>query len=115
MQPKLIAVADASWMAEYGDSDDPEQWEFIGAYSPYHNVSAEAEYPKVFFTTSTRDDPVHPGHARKMVAKMVDQGHDVLYYENIEGGHGGAANLKQAAYINALIYAYLHQRLNPSG
>ena len=104
-------LAGASWMAEYGDPDDPEQWEYIGAYSPYQNVSAEAEYPKAFFTTSTRDDRVHPGHARKMVAKMLDQGHDVLYYENIEGGHGGAANLKQRAYLSALIYAYLHGRL----
>ena len=104
-------LAGASWMAEYGDPDDPEQWQYIGAYSPYQNVSAEAEYPKAFFTTSTRDDRVHPGHARKMVAKMLDQGHDVLYYENIEGGHGGAANLKQRAYLSALIYAYLHKQL----
>ncbi|NDY97062.1 prolyl oligopeptidase family serine peptidase [Wenzhouxiangella limi] len=106
-------LAGASWMAEYGDPDDPEQWAYIRRYSPYQNVSAEADYPKAFFTTSTRDDRVHPGHARKMVARMVEQGHDVLYYENIEGGHGGAANLKQSAYISALIYAYLHDRLNP--
>ncbi|MBL37243.1 MAG: S9 family peptidase [Xanthomonadales bacterium] len=104
-------LAGASWMAEYGDPDDPAQWEYIGKYSPYQNVSAEAEYPRAFFTTSTRDDRVHPGHARKMVAKMLDQGHDVLYYENIEGGHGGAANLKQRAYLSALIFAYLHARL----
>jgi prolyl oligopeptidase len=104
-------LAGASWMAEYGDPDDPEQWAYISEYSPYQNVSADADYPKAFFTTSTRDDRVHPGHARKMVARMLDQGHDVLYYENIEGGHGGAANLKQRAYISALIYAYLHDRL----
>jgi len=104
-------LAGASWMAEYGDPDDPGQWSYIGEYSPYQNVSAEAEYPRAFFTTSTRDDRVHPGHARKMVAKMLDQGHDVLYYENIEGGHGGAANLKQRAYLSALIFAYLHARL----
>ena len=101
-------LAGASWMAEYGNPDDPEQWAYISKYSPYHNVSAEADYPRAFFTTSTRDDRVHPGHARKMVAKMLDQGHDVLYYENIEGGHGGAANLKQRAYLSALIFAYLH-------
>ena len=106
-----LLLAGASWMAEYGDPDDPEQWEYLSAYSPYQNVSAEAEYPKAFFTTSTRDDRVHPGHARKMVAKMLDQGHDLLYYENIEGGHGGAANLKQRAYLSALIYAYLHKQL----
>jgi len=104
-------LAGASWMAEYGNPDDPEQWEYISKYSPYQNVSADAEYPRVFFTTSTRDDRVHPGHARKMVAKMLDQGHDVLYYENIEGGHGGAANLEQRAYLSALIFAYLHGQL----
>ncbi|MFU8820454.1 MAG: prolyl oligopeptidase family serine peptidase [Gammaproteobacteria bacterium] len=104
-------LAGASWMAEYGDPDDPEQWAWIGRYSPYQNVSAAADYPLVFFTTSTRDDRVHPGHARKMAAKMIDQGHQVLYYENIEGGHGGAANLEQSAYINALIFSYLHARL----
>ncbi|MDT8408004.1 MAG: prolyl oligopeptidase family serine peptidase [Wenzhouxiangellaceae bacterium] len=108
-------LAGASWMAEYGDPDDPAQWEYISKYSPYQNVSAEAEYPRPFFTTSTRDDRVHPGHARKMVAKMLDQGHDLLYYENIEGGHGGAANLKQRAYLSALIYAYLHAQLGDAG
>ncbi|RFF26422.1 MULTISPECIES: prolyl oligopeptidase family protein [unclassified Wenzhouxiangella] len=104
-------LAGASWMGEYGNPDDPEQWAYISRYSPYQNVSAEADYPKAFFTTSTRDDRVHPGHARKMVARMLDQGHDVLYYENIEGGHGGAANLKQRAFLSGLIYAYLHDRL----
>jgi prolyl oligopeptidase len=106
-----LLLAGASWMAEYGNPDDPDQWAYIGKYSPYQNLSADADYPKMFVTTSTRDDRVHPAHARKMVARMMEQGHDVLYYENIEGGHGGAANLKQSAYINALIYAYLHDRL----
>lgn len=107
-------LAGASWMAEYGNPDDPEDWAYISQYSPYQNVDKAASYPKAFFTTSTRDDRVHPGHARKMVARMVEQGHDVLYYENIEGGHGGAANLKQSAYLNALIHAYLHDRLHGS-
>jgi prolyl oligopeptidase len=111
MQRYHLLLAGASWMAEYGNPDDPDDWAFMSQYSPYQNLSAEAEYPKMFVTTSTRDDRVHPGHARKMVARMIDQGHDVLYYENIEGGHGGAANLKQSAYINALIQAYLHDRL----
>ncbi|AKS42452.1 prolyl oligopeptidase family serine peptidase [Wenzhouxiangella marina] len=106
-----LLLAGASWMAEYGNPEDPEEWAYISQYSPYQNVSAEADYPVAFFTTSTRDDRVHPGHARKMVARMLDQGHEVLYYENIEGGHGGAANLNQAAYLNALIHAYLHERL----
>jgi prolyl oligopeptidase len=108
-----LLLAGASWMAEYGNPDDPAHWAFIGRYSPYQNVSAEAKYPVAFLTTSTRDDRVHPGHARKMVARMLDQGHEVLYYENIEGGHGGAANLKQSAYINALMFSYLLERLAP--
>lgn len=107
-------LAGASWMAEYGNPDDPEQWEYISKYSPYQNLKADADYPKVLFTTSTRDDRVHPGHARKMVARMMEQGHEVLYYENIEGGHGGAANLKQSAFNSALAFAYLHQQLNPN-
>ncbi|MGY6589016.1 MAG: prolyl oligopeptidase family serine peptidase [Wenzhouxiangella sp.] len=104
-------LAGASWMAEYGNPDNPDDWAFMSQYSPYQNLSADADYPKAFVTTSTRDDRVHPGHARKFVARMLEQGHEVLYYENIEGGHGGAANLQQSAYINALLYAYLHERL----
>ncbi|MGY6631756.1 MAG: prolyl oligopeptidase family serine peptidase [Wenzhouxiangella sp.] len=104
-------LAGASWMAEYGNPDNPDDWAFMSQYSPYQNLLADADYPKAFVTTSTRDDRVHPGHARKFVARMLEQGHEVLYYENIEGGHGGAANLKQSAYINALLYAYLHERL----
>ena len=106
-------LAGASWMAEYGDPDDPDDWSFIREYSPYHNIDRDADYPQVLITTSTRDDRVHPGHARKMTARLLDEGHDVLYYENIEGGHGGAADLKQEAYISALVYAYLHERLSP--
>ncbi|MEN1729413.1 MAG: prolyl oligopeptidase family serine peptidase, partial [Pseudomonadota bacterium] len=104
-------LAGASWMAEYGNPDIEEEWAYISEYSPYQNLSADADYPVAFVTTSTRDDRVHPGHARKLVARMIEQGHEVLYYENIEGGHGGAANLNQAAYLQALIYAYLHERL----
>lgn len=100
-------LAGASWMEEYGDPDDEDMWNYIKTYSPYHNVGKKIQYPKVFFTTSTRDDRVHPGHARKMVAKMTELGHAVYYYENIEGGHGGAANNKQAAYKSALSYAFL--------
>ncbi len=104
-------LAGASWMAEYGDPDDPQQWDFIRAFSPYHNVRKEASYPRTLFTTSTRDDRVHPGHARKMVAKMKNLGHDVLYYENVEGGHGGAANNKQSAFMLALTYSFLSKQL----
>jgi prolyl oligopeptidase len=104
-------LAGASWMGEYGDPDDPKQWAYISQYSPYHNVFKDKHYPRVLFTTSTRDDRVHPGHARKMVAKMKDQGHDVLYWENTEGGHAGAANNDQQAQMWALTYAFLLKQL----
>jgi len=103
-------LAGASWMAEYGDPDTSD-WEFIKTFSPYQNVSKDAKYPPVLFTTSTRDDRVHPGHARKMFARMKEQGHDVSYYENIEGGHGGAADNGQRAYMQALAYTFLKQKL----
>ena len=104
-------LAGASWMGEYGDPDDPVEAEWLRRYSPYHNTQDGKAYPKVLFTTSTRDDRVHPGHARKMMARMMEQGHDVLYYENIEGGHGGAADNKQAAFMSALAYSFLWQTL----
>jgi prolyl oligopeptidase len=104
-------LAGASWMGEYGNPDIPEEWAYIKTYSPYHNLHKDVHYPKVFFTTSTRDDRVHPGHARKMVAKMKDMGIDVLYYENIEGGHAGAADNNQAAELNSMAFAYLLQQL----
>jgi prolyl oligopeptidase len=100
-------LAGASWMGEYGDPDDPAQWDFIRKYSPYQNVFPGMAYPRVLFTTSTRDDRVHPGHARKMAARMMEQGHDVLYWENTEGGHAGAANNEQIATMWALSYAFL--------
>ncbi|MFC4729583.1 prolyl oligopeptidase family serine peptidase [Coralloluteibacterium thermophilus] len=105
-------LAGASWMAEYGNPDTSD-WEFLQRYSPYQNVRADVEYPPVLFTTSTRDDRVHPGHARKMFARMAEQGHDVTYFENIEGGHGGAADNRQRAYMQALAYTFLKQRLFP--
>ncbi|HMJ90211.1 MAG TPA: prolyl oligopeptidase family serine peptidase [Candidatus Acidoferrum sp.] len=104
-------LAGASWMDEYGDPDKPEQWAYIQKYSPYQNVSAGQRYPRTLFMTSTRDDRVHPGHARKMVARMKEQNHDVLYYENIEGGHGGSANNEQAAYMRALGVTFLWKQL----
>jgi prolyl oligopeptidase len=104
-------LAGASWMDEYGDPDDPAQWEFIRGFSPYHGVSAKQRYPRVLFVTSTRDDRVHPGHARKMVARMKAQGHDVLYYENTEGGHALAANNAQQAFMSALAFSFLWRQL----
>ncbi len=111
MQRYNKLLAGASWMAEYGNPDDPAQWSFIKSFSPYHNVKSGEKYANVLFTTSTRDDRVHPGHARKMMAKMEEQGHSVLYYENIEGGHGGAANNRQSAFMQAIAYTFLKQQL----
>jgi len=105
-----LLLAGASWMAEYGNPDTAD-WEFLQKYSPYQNVKADVTYPPVLFTTSTRDDRVHPGHARKMFARMQEQGHSVAYYENIEGGHGGAADNAQRARMQALEYAFLWQQL----
>ena len=99
--------------AEYGNPDVPAEWAYISRYSPYQNVKVGVKYPKVFFVTSTRDDRVHPGHARKMAARMMAQGHDVLYYENIEGGHGSAANNAQLADRQALEFAFLWEQLGP--
>jgi prolyl oligopeptidase len=104
-------LAGASWMEEYGDPEKPDDWAAIAKYSPYQNVKAGVKYPRTLFTSSTRDDRVHPGHARKMVARMLEQGHDVLYYENIEGGHAGAADNEQVAFMQALEFSFLSKQL----
>jgi prolyl oligopeptidase len=111
MQRYHKLLAGASWMAEYGNPEKAEDWAVISRYSPYQNLKADVKYPKAFFYTSTRDDRVHPGHARKMVARMLEQQHPVLYFENIEGGHAGAADNKQSARMSALEYSYLWQQL----
>jgi prolyl oligopeptidase len=104
-------LAGASWMGEYGDPDDATERQFLESISPYHNVKANTEYPEILFVTSTKDDRVHPGHARKMAARLEDMGYDFLYYENIDGGHSAAANLKEVAKQSALEYTYLLQKL----
>ncbi|MGH9457629.1 MAG: prolyl oligopeptidase family serine peptidase [Thermoanaerobaculia bacterium] len=104
-------LAGASWMAEYGDPDIPAEWAFIREWSPYQNIRADADYPPVFVYASTRDDRVHPGHARKTVAKLQALGHEVWYFENIEGGHGGSSTNEQLAYRVALSYAHLWRTL----
>jgi len=106
-----LLLAGASWVAEYGDPDNPEDWAFISKYSPYQNIDAEKRYPPVLITTSTRDDRVHPGHARKMTAALEETGHRVWYYENIEGGHAGAADNAQTAFKSALAFSFLHRML----
>jgi len=107
-------LAGASWVAEYGDPEHADDWTVMAKYSPYQNVparSAGVRLPRVLFTTSTRDDRVHPGHARKMAARMRELGHDALYWENVEGGHGGAADNAQRAQMMALEYSFLWLQL----
>lgn len=104
-------LAGASWMAEWGDPDDPNDWSYLRTFSPYHLVDPSGTYPPVLFLTSTRDDRVHPGHARKMMAKMSALGFDVRYYENIEGGHGAAATNEQIATMWSLALEFLWQQL----
>ena len=104
-------LAGASWMSEYGDPDDAGDWAALARYSPFQNVRRDAHYPAMLFTTSTKDDRVHPGHARKMVARLESMGHTPLYYENIEGGHGGSADIKQAAHVRTMVLTFLATRL----
>ncbi len=103
--------AGASWAAEYGDPERPADRTWIMKYSPYQNVKADRSYPPVLFVTATSDDRVTPVHARKMAARMLEQGHEVLFYENTDGGHAGAADHKQAAEMWALSFVYLAQKL----
>lgn len=99
------------WISEYGDPSDPKERKVLMSYSPYHNLEKETDYPGVFFLTSTADDRVHPGHARKMAARMESMGHEVLFFENIEGGHSASANLLQEAHNTALQFVYLARQL----
>ena len=104
-------LAGASWIAEYGDPDRPDEAEFLRRISPYHNLRAGVAYPEPFFLTSSKDDRVHPGHARKMAAKMAAMGLPFLYYENTDGGHAAAANLNERARRTALEFTYLMRML----
>ncbi|MFM0000335.1 prolyl oligopeptidase family serine peptidase [Paraburkholderia dipogonis] len=106
--------AGASWIDEYGDPDEPDEAGMLAAYSPYHRVSANVAYPPVLFTTSTADDRVHPGHARKMAARMQALGADHVWYrENTEGGHGGSDELEQAEH-DAMVFEFLWRTLSRS-
>lgn len=107
-------LAGASWIAEYGNPDIPEQRAWIAEYSPYQRLAAGQPYPEVFIHTSTKDDRVHPGHARKAAARLLELGYPVLFYENTDGGHGAAANLQETARRLALEYTYLSRRLMDS-
>ncbi|HYG25642.1 MAG TPA: prolyl oligopeptidase family serine peptidase [Caulobacteraceae bacterium] len=103
--------AGASWIGEYGDPKVPEERKMLMSYSPYQNLKPGQKYPRVFIETSTKDDRVHPAHARKAAARLKEYGYDYLYYENIDGGHAAAANLNERAMRQALEYTYLMQRL----
>ncbi len=105
-------LAGASWMAEYGDPDSSD-WEFIKTFSPYHLLDEESDHPPILLTTSTKDDRVHPAHARKFQAALEEMGRDARYYENIEGGHGGAATNEQRAHLSAMAFEFLWQQLSP--
>ena len=104
-------LAGASWMDEYGDPDVPEERAWLEKMSPYHNVKAGAAYPEIYFETSTKDDRVHPGHARKMAKRLEDLSKPFYYYENIDGGHSAAANQREAARRSALEFTYLARKL----
>ncbi|PWQ96155.1 prolyl oligopeptidase family serine peptidase [Leucothrix arctica] len=105
-------LAGASWVGEYGNPEDAVEGDFLRSISPYHNVKADMDYPEIFFVTSTKDDRVHPGHARKMAARLEDMSYSFLYYENIDGGHSAAANLKESSKQRALEFTYLLQKLS---
>ena len=103
--------AGASWVAEYGDPAIPAERDYILTYSPYQNVKVGVKYPPVFFVTATSDDRVTPVHARKMAARMMAQGHEVLFYENTDGGHAAAADHRQNAEMWGLSFVYLAKKL----
>ena len=108
--------AGASWEAEYGDpakAGRPRLDSQVLART--RTCSADKHYPPVLFVTATSDDRVTPVHARKMAARMEEQGHEVLFYENTDGGHAAAADHKQAAEMWALSFVYLKQKLTGSG
>ena len=106
-----LLLAGASWVGEYGSPDVPEEREWLEAMSPYHNFDAGTAYPEPFFVTSTKDDRVHPGHARKMAKLFEASGKPFLYYENIDGGHSAAANQQETARRVALEFTYLTEKL----
>lgn len=106
-----LLLAGASWMAEYGDPDVPEERAWLEKLSPYHNVDPGKTYPEIYFETSTKDDRVHPGHARKMARRLQELGKPFLYYENTDGGHSAAANQRETARRSALEFTYLARKL----
>jgi prolyl oligopeptidase len=104
-------LAGASWMAEYGDPDRPEEWESLKTYSAYHLAEAGRRYPPILIATTRRDDRVHPGHARKMAAKLQDLGHEAHYHEPEAGGHGYGKDNRERAAFTALGYRFLRHAI----
>jgi prolyl oligopeptidase len=98
-------------MAEYGDPSSPEDWEYLGEMSAYHTTDASADYPPILIATARKDDRVHPGHARKMTAKLQEMGHEAWLYEPPAGGHGYGKDNAERATFTALGYAFLRQKI----
>ena len=111
MQRYSKLLAGASWMGEYGDPDKPEDWAFMSLYSPYQNIKPGVKYPAMFFYSSTKDDRVHPGHARKMAARLGEYGNRFYFHEYLEGGHSVGADHAEDAHRAALLNAYLNREL----
>jgi prolyl oligopeptidase len=107
-----LLLQGASWIDEYGDPDDARDLRFLMTYSPYQNVKAEVAYPPALFTSSATDDRVHPGHARKMAAKMQAQGHESVWYlENRDGGHGAGVEAETIARVEATAFTFLKRTI----
>ena len=103
--------AGASWIAEYGDPDNPEDWQFLKEISAYHNAVPDRHYPPILIATSRRDDRVHPGHARKMAAKLQAMGYEACFYEPAAGGHGYGKDNRERASFTALGYNFLRHAI----
>lgn len=104
-------LAGASWVAEYGDPDNPDDWAFMSKYSPYQNIRKGVKYPPIFLYLSTKDDRVHPGHARKFAARLTEYGNTVYYHEYLEGGHSVGADHAEDAVRAAMLHAFLLREL----
>jgi prolyl oligopeptidase len=105
----------AIWIPEFGDPDKAEDWAYMSKYSPYQNLKADTKYPPVLFATNMLDDRVHPGHVRKMAAKMESMGQPVYYIENVHGDHRGGLTNDEKARTLALAYTFLWQQLGGGG
>jgi prolyl oligopeptidase len=111
MRRYTLLLAGASWIAEYGDPQRAEDWQFLGPISAYHTAEPGKPYPPILLATSRRDDRVHPGHARKMAAKLQALGYDASFYEPAAGGHGYGKDNSERASFTALGYNFLRQKI----